>query len=235
MEAVTRVCLLTGASGVLGRAFMARYAPEYCFIAVAHRQPILGARDFATECPTAPGPGVWGITADLVWPEEVQQLAHRVVERVGAVDCVIHSAAIRRWSPLSAPKVLEGAGRMMQVNILAPLRLAVALTQQGWQDDPERNRQRNRHVLMVSSTAGLRVYPQLGQGMYSMTKAALNQLTEHMAHDFAPLGIRVNAVCPDSFPTRVSTEAVVEEMRALEMDKATGAIVPVLGPRGFEP
>ena len=45
MEGLKRVCLLTGASGTFGRAFMERFADRYHIAAVHHERPI----DFATQ------------------------------------------------------------------------------------------------------------------------------------------------------------------------------------------
>ena len=56
-------------------------------------------------------------------------------------------------------------------------------------------------VVNVSSIAGSRVHPFAGSA-YATSKAALAALTREMAADFAPLGIRVNAISPGEIDTR---------------------------------
>lgn len=55
----------------------------------------------------------------------------------------------------------------------------------------------NRNVVNLSSTAGLFVYPDLGQSVYAASKAALNHLTYHLASDFC--GFCVGALPPPLF------------------------------------
>ena len=55
-------------------------------------------------------------------------------------------------------------------------------------------------IVNVTSIAGSRVHPFAGAA-YATSKAALAALTREMAHDFGPLGVRVNAIAPGPFPT----------------------------------
>ena len=57
-------------------------------------------------------------------------------------------------------------------------------------------------ILHVSSIGGLR--PEAGIGLYSVSKAALINLTRAMAQDWGAEGIRCNAICPGLIRTRFS-------------------------------
>jgi NAD(P)-dependent dehydrogenase (short-subunit alcohol dehydrogenase family) len=57
-------------------------------------------------------------------------------------------------------------------------------------------------VVNVSSIAGSRVHPFAGSA-YATSKAALAALTREMAADFAPRGIRVNAISPGEIDTAI--------------------------------
>jgi NAD(P)-dependent dehydrogenase (short-subunit alcohol dehydrogenase family) len=75
-------------------------------------------------------------------------------------------------------------------------------------------------VVNVSSIAGSRVHPFAGSA-YATSKAALAALTREMAADFAPRGVRVNAISPGEIDTAIlspGTEALVAgiPMRRLE-------------------
>ena len=106
--------------------------------------------------------------------------------------------------------------RQLTLNTVVPIQLAAAVARRCWVQD---DRAARRHIINISSTSGLHVYPDLGQGVYSASKAALNYLTCHLAHELAPFGVRANALCPGSFPYQVSTERVADAI--VEMDEAS--------------
>ena len=67
-------------------------------------------------------------------------------------------------------------------------------------------------VVNVTSIAGSRVHPFAGAA-YATSKAALKALTREMAHDFGPLGVRVNAIAPGEVETAIlspGTDKIVE-------------------------
>lgn len=116
---------------------------------------------------------------------------------------------------------------MFNVNILAPLRLSLSLAKTFWHVDPPMNVQLNRNIVNISSTAGLFVYPNTGEALYASSKAALNHLTYHLASEFWDLGIRVNAVAPDTFPGRVSFDEVLDAIIMLDESDGTGDVLPL--------
>jgi NAD(P)-dependent dehydrogenase (short-subunit alcohol dehydrogenase family) len=226
---VTRVCLVTGAAGPLGTALIERCAGRYDVVAVEHRRPVFAAAqdrrfvdplDPARELPAAP---VHVVRADLSDEAAVAALAAEATERFGGVDLLVNAAAHRRFGPLVELGAGPGAARAFDVNVLAPLRVALALVRACW-SDPAVNVERNRGIVNVSSTAGMYVYPDLGQGLYAASKAALNHLTYHLAAELWDLGVRANAVAPDTFPGRVATSAVVEAILDLDASRVTGEV-----------
>jgi NAD(P)-dependent dehydrogenase (short-subunit alcohol dehydrogenase family) len=69
-------------------------------------------------------------------------------------------------------------------------------------------------VVNVTSIAGNQVHPFAGAA-YATSKAALKALTREMAHDFGPLGVRVNAIAPGEVETSIlspGTEKIVEQL-----------------------
>jgi NAD(P)-dependent dehydrogenase (short-subunit alcohol dehydrogenase family) len=80
-------------------------------------------------------------------------------------------------------------------------------------------------VINLSSSAGSRVYPGYGQGLYSASKAALDFVTSHLAAELAPVGVRVNALAPNTFPGIVTTELVLDRLLHLADGTMTGKIL----------
>ena len=112
-------------------------------------------------------------------------------------------------------------------HVVAPLRLTAAAYRRAWSDQREANVARHRSVVNVSSISGQNVYPNEGQSVYAASKAALDHLSAHMALELGPVGIRVNAVAANSFPSVVSTDRVVDAIVALDQGSSTGGLLLV--------
>jgi NAD(P)-dependent dehydrogenase (short-subunit alcohol dehydrogenase family) len=95
---------------------------------------------------------------------------------------------------------------VFQINFFAPLMLARGLM--------EELAAVSGSVVNVSSIAGSRVHPFAGPA-YSTSKAALAALTREMAADFAPHGVRVNAISPGEIDTSIlspGTEKLIADI-----------------------
>jgi NAD(P)-dependent dehydrogenase (short-subunit alcohol dehydrogenase family) len=68
----------------------------------------------------------------------------------------------------------------------------------------------------VTSIAGSRVHPFAGAA-YATSKAALAALTREMAHDFGPLGVRVNSIAPGEVQTDILSEGTHKIVRELPL------------------
>jgi NAD(P)-dependent dehydrogenase (short-subunit alcohol dehydrogenase family) len=228
------VCLLTGASGLLGTAFCQRYAMRYRIVGVWHTNPLrVPTQDQRFIDPLTPqrplgenAYPVFAIRADLRSPRQTEQLVSRVLRRFGQVDLVVNAAAYRHWSPfVEDTNLVAHADLHFATNVRAPLQLAVALVRQSWSWQAAANRTANRSVINLSSTAGLRAYPGYGQGLYSASKAALHFVTSHLAAELGPIGVRVNALAPNTFPGIVTTELVLDRIFHLAKGSMTGKIL----------
>ena len=60
-------------------------------------------------------------------------------------------------------------------------------------------KQKNGHILNISSIGGLRSFP--GVGFYNATKYAVDGLSEALYKEVAPLGIKVTIIAPSGFRT----------------------------------
>jgi NAD(P)-dependent dehydrogenase (short-subunit alcohol dehydrogenase family) len=231
-----RTCLLTGASGQLGTAFCRAYASRYDIVAVYHqREPVFPSQlleyvdplDLTAELP-ANVHRVWAVQADLSSADDVRRVVDVANARLGSVDLLVNAAVHSVWAGfLDGSTVLDSWAAQAAVNVEAPLRLVHELCTTSWRATDEENRSRRRNVVNLSSTAGIFAYPGQGQSVYAASKAALNHLTVHLADELRPVGIRVNAVAPDSFPSRADTATVARAVVDLDDGLASGEIVVV--------
>ena len=235
--------MLTGASGLLGSAFLRLYGHRYEIVAVsgtrAVTRPACVSWQFDPLKPDIRTPAsprdFAALRADLTDASQVSSVVEKALARFGRIDLVVNAAAVARLSPLcplgllestpgTAPGVIADLTRMLEVNTVAPLRLALEVARQFWSSRAVENATLNRNIVNVSSTSAAYVFEDQGQGGYSASKAALNMLTCHMAEELSALGVRVNAVAPDSFPHRISTESVCDAIVRLDRGAMNGAI-----------
>jgi NAD(P)-dependent dehydrogenase (short-subunit alcohol dehydrogenase family) len=230
------VCLLTGASGLLGTELCHQLAGRYRVVGLwSTRRPQVATQDQRFFDPLAPrtklaenAAPIRAIRCDLSSPSAIDRVVERVLKRYERVDLLINCAAHRRLRPLIGDDdLIPSADLHFAINVTAPLQLTTALTDQFWGEHASANMDANRSVVNISSTAGLHAYPGSGQGLYGASKAALNLLTGHLASELADVGIRVNAVAPTTFPLLVPTELVAERVLDLAAGEETGRVLTI--------
>jgi NAD(P)-dependent dehydrogenase (short-subunit alcohol dehydrogenase family) len=233
-ESDKKVCLITGAGGTLGTAFCRLFRDRY-EIAAVHREAAPSAPDQHSRFvdplrPDAALPEnehpVFAIRADLTGEGEIRRVVELTLARFGRIDVLVNAAVHSIWAPIvDSSALLDSIERQFELNAIVPLRLAAEIAAAFWRDRDHENRRVNRNVINVSSIAGIYIYPGQGQSAYSASKAALNNLTCHMASEFEAFGVRVNATAPDSFPVRVSTERAAESIVRLDEGSMSGEIL----------
>jgi NAD(P)-dependent dehydrogenase (short-subunit alcohol dehydrogenase family) len=233
-----RVCILTGASGQLGTYFCNQFSGRYEIVAVyRNNRPQVPTHDSRAVDPLNPGAQigveprpVFAVRADVTEERECDRVVELTLARYDRVDLVVNAAVYSIWSSmLTSDQLRRSAQYQFTTNVVAPLNMATAVARQFWQGRDIENREQNRNVVNVSSVAGLRIYSGLGQSIYASSKAALNQLTGHMAGEFAPLGVRVNATAPNSFPSIIPTSRAADAIVRLDEGTESGVIVVVDG------
>ncbi len=200
-----KTMLLTGASRGIGHATVQRFNAEGWRVITCSRAP------FPKECP-------WGggaenhVQLDLGEPSDTINAVGRIRGMLnGRLDALVNNAGIspkgpkgERLSTLDTD--LRDWGKVFHVNFFAPVVLA-----RGLKDELTAAR---GSVVNVTSIAGVRVHPFAGAA-YATSKAALAALTREMAHDFGPLGVRVNAIAPGEVETAIlspGTDKIVEKL-----------------------
>jgi NAD(P)-dependent dehydrogenase (short-subunit alcohol dehydrogenase family) len=187
--------VLTGASRGIGHATVKLFAAAGWRIITCSRQPFQRER-----CPWDAGPEDH-VEVDLANREAVAQAIADIKARLdgGPLHALVNNAGI-------SPKALDGSRlgslatpldtwmTVFHVNFLAPIVLA-----RGLFDELKAGA---GAVVNVTSIVGSRVHPFAGTA-YATSKAALACLTREMAHDFAPHGIRVNAIAPGEIRTGI--------------------------------
>ena len=200
-----KTLLLTGASRGIGHATVKRFGREGWRVLTCSRHP------FDPRCPWDGGEDNH-VQVDLSDPNATMAAIEAIRGKLdGRLDALVNNAGISPKGPggarlSSIDTDLRDWGRVFHVNFFAPIVLA-----RGLKDELSAAK---GAVVNVTSIAGSRVHPFAGAA-YSTSKAALKALTREMAHDFGPLGVRVNAIAPGEIETSIlspGTEKIVETL-----------------------
>lgn len=158
-----RVCLLTGAGGLLGNEFCSTFAGEYDILAVCKsRVPGVPSQYESYVDPLEPevpyaAASVYIVYADLCDVHDIQRVVDVALARYGRVDLLVNNAAYMDCytnTMIDGDTALTNLVQHMQTNVIAPLRLSVRLAQQFWANRAAENRAVNRNIVNISSTAG---------------------------------------------------------------------------------
>jgi NAD(P)-dependent dehydrogenase (short-subunit alcohol dehydrogenase family) len=235
MDTGKKVCVLTGAGGVLGTEFCRRFHTKYSIVAVCGRRKVSDVPDQHHKLLDPLDPdghsaandnAIYTVHADLTQPGEIGRVVELALARFGRIDVLVNSAVHSVWaSMLESDAASLSAERQFLTNVIVPMRLSVAIARAHWRDKVPENIERNRCIVNVSSIAGVNIYRGSGQGIYSASKAALNFLTCHMASEFAPIRVRVTGIAPNSFPGIVSTASVATSLDALIEGEMNGRLL----------
>ncbi|WP_372492006.1 oxidoreductase [Kineosporia corallincola] len=128
---------------------------------------------------------------DVTRPEQIDRAVALAGERFGGVDVLLNNAGIGYFAAVEESEQAQ-VRRMMEINVhgLAAVTAAVL---------PGMRACRSGTVLNVSSVGGVRSFPAVG--WYNASKFAVEGLSEALAQEVAPLGIRVVLIEPSGFAT----------------------------------
>jgi NAD(P)-dependent dehydrogenase (short-subunit alcohol dehydrogenase family) len=184
-----RVAVVTGGSSGLGRAGVLRFAAEGAKIAIGALPPGRGA-ELAAQI-AADGGDAFYLGTDVRHAAEVEALVTAAGERWGRVDILYASAGVMTVG--TAPDTSEEDYQLaVEVNLGGCFRLAKY-------GIPALARAGGGSVILTGSELGL--VGAAATAAYCAAKGGVVNLTRALAVDCAPLGIRVNCLCPGPVDT----------------------------------
>lgn len=197
-----RVALVTGGGRGLGAEIAAGLAQAGASVAVASRK-LEACEEVARQLRERLGARTLALKMDVASEDDVRAGVDAAENELGPVDLLVNNSGTA-WGAPAAQMPLEAWRRVMEVNatgaFLCSREVGRRLIARGAPGA----------ILNVASIAGLRGSPPevLDAVGYSASKGALVALTRDLAVKWARYGIRVNAIAPGFFPTRM-TEAVL--------------------------
>ncbi len=203
-----KTALITGGTSGIGMMIAEGYLRAGARIMISSRKPDACAA--AQETLSKFGE-VHAIPADVSREEQCRELIDAVSARTDKLDILVNNAGATWGAPLDEFPV-AAFDKVLTLNVKAPFLLTQLarplLEAASAADDPAR-------VINIGSIDGI-VVPRMPTYSYSSSKAAVHQLTRHLAHALAP-AILVNAIAPGPFPSKMmaaTLEAVGDQLAA---------------------
>jgi 3-oxoacyl-[acyl-carrier protein] reductase len=194
------VAVITGAAGGLGAAIVDAFLSAGCRVLAvdisSHGLTRLAARH----------PGISTLVADLTADDAPSEVAEAAVRAHGGLHVLVNNAGItRHGSALEFPR--HEWDRVMDINLRAPFLLSQASA---------RVMSGGGSIVNIGSIGGRTANP--GNVPYGVSKTALLGLTQHLALEWGPLGIRVNAVNPGMTTSSMNGLVVPDAVKAAQSD-----------------
>jgi NAD(P)-dependent dehydrogenase (short-subunit alcohol dehydrogenase family) len=183
MRYVDKVVIVTGASSGLGKVQAERFAAEGAIVAVVGTNAERTANTVSII--EEAGGRAKAYLADVGSEPSVKQLFAAVVADFGAVDVLINNAGVAYGDIYSVINVSdETLQKSFEVNVYGPIYCARAF----------REASKGRPDPVIINLSSMASY--LASGVYSVTKAAVNNLTLVLATELSADGIRVCGIAP---------------------------------------
>lgn len=184
-----QAAIVTGAGRGIGRAVALAFAREGAAVALAARTAS-ELETVAAQIKSRTGRAL-AVPTDVTREESVAALVEKVLAEFRKVDILVTAAGVATFAPLVDTKA-EDWDRMVAVNVRGVFLACRAVL-------PPMMRQRRGTIINVASVAAKRVIP--GNAAYAASKHAVLGLTQVLAEEMRPHGVRVGALCPGAVDT----------------------------------
>jgi NAD(P)-dependent dehydrogenase (short-subunit alcohol dehydrogenase family) len=198
-----KVWFITGTSTGIGRE-LAETALEngYKVVATARKPEVL--QDLAEKYPST----VLTVKLDVTDKKDVADAIEKAVEKFGRIDVVVNNAGYGLLGAIEEPSEEQIRGQF-ETNLFGVINVVRGSL-------PVLRRQKSGHIINVSSGLGFFAFP--SYGYYSATKFAVQGLSEALAQEVAPFGIKVTIAEPGGMRTAFLSTGLVQPENALPED-----------------
>jgi len=199
-----KVALVTGGGRGIGRDIALAYAREGAHVVINDVDP--ATADATAKDATALGSRSLAVVADVAKSADIARLVETIVRERGRIDIVVNNAM--KIVPGKLEALPEAAwDTTMNIGLKGAFLVSQAAAK-------HMIAQKSGAIVNIASIAGL--FPYNWAGAYSVVKAGLIMLTKLQAMEWAPYGIRANAITPGYIRTP-GTEAMYSDPEIYEV------------------
>jgi NAD(P)-dependent dehydrogenase (short-subunit alcohol dehydrogenase family) len=159
-----------------------------------------------------------GDLCDVSNIDQVQATVNRTIQTYGQIDILVNNAGVTWGEPIEDHS-LEKWNMVLQINLTGAFLFSQRVGR-------EMIKRRSGNIINVASIAGLRGSMERGQHIvgYVAAKGGLLAMTREFAAKWARKGIRVNAIAPGFFPSRMTEKVLAEIQPMIEADVPMGRV-----------
>lgn len=187
-----KVAVVTGASRGIGRACALRLAEDGMTVVVNYSRSEAAALEVVEQIKAKGGDAI-ALCADVSDPAAVKEMFKTVWKTYGQIDVLVNNAGIVRDEYLLM-LTEDSLNTCLDLNLKGYFYCAQQAVLKMF-------RKKSGVIINMSSVSSKMALA--GQSVYSATKGAINSMTQTMAKELAPYGIRVNAVAPGFIETEM--------------------------------
>jgi len=185
-----KIAIVTGAASGIGLATVLKFVEAGAAGIVA--VDMVEASPEKTNAAISTGKVVY-VAGDVGKGETAERFTQTALDKFGRIDVMVNNAGVSVVKPVHE-HTSEEWDHIMETNVKAAFWAAKYVV-------PVMMRQKSGVILNTGSISGVAGIPM--QGAYGPSKGAIHQMTRQMAIDYAPHGIRVNAVCCGTVDTPI--------------------------------
>jgi len=144
-------------------------------------------------------------TIDITDREAVADCARKVIDATGGVDALVNTAAVATFAPV-AEMTPDDWQRTIDINLTGVFTCCQAFV-------AHMRERAGGSIVNISSIGGLRGEPEFSH--YCASKFGVIGLSESLAREVGPDGVRVNCVCPGAVESTMNTDTMARDARRL--------------------
>ena len=199
-----KVALITGGTSGIGRATAVAFAEQGANVVISGRREAEGAESLSL-IQRAGGQGLF-VRGDVSEESETEALVAKTLERFGRLDFAFNNAGVGGEGRATMAATADIYNRIMDINVRGVFfsmkhQIPAILGSGGG--------------AIVNNASVLALRPSASSPIYSASKAAVVALTKSAALEFAPQGVRMNAICPAIIETDLT-----QQLRSDEQSRA---------------
>ena len=199
-----KVALVTGSSRGIGAAIARLFAREGARVVLHGRDP--AALSSVRSQIERDGGKVLDMTGDVTSFADIEAMRQRIEQELGPMDILVANAAGGRAMPGPFEEITEKDWHSSVDGSLT----ATFLTIKSFL--PGMKQRGGGSILTISSAAARRPHPQ-SPVPYAAAKAGIEMLTQHLAAQVGPNGIRVNCIAPETILTERNIERIPDAQK----------------------
>ncbi|PYO98847.1 MAG: short-chain dehydrogenase [Gemmatimonadetes bacterium] len=204
-----KVALVTGSSRGIGAAIAHLFARHGARVAV-HGRDLAALSAVRADIERAGGQAIQ-VAADVTRFAEIESMRHQIEGQLGPIDILVANAggSFTKPGPLEETSE-EGWQASVDGNLTATFLTIKSIL-------PGMKQRKAGNIITMSSAAARRPHPQ-SPIPYAAAKAGIQMLTQHLATQVGPFGIRVNCIAPETILTERNQQRIPNSQKQALVD-----------------